>query len=182
MPRSKGHVSEAELRQAIRSIRKVFGAAAVVFDTDGTVRVEPFEAEKYAKEKEDRKRAAQIKSGDQLEFPGSLASDADRDAFFAEHKRRYEVWKAALPSMPMGVREKKALIFLRSFGVGVPVHWRKVKDCGPDTEERLHIRGYIELGLSKKFPDRVETYALTAAGLAAIDGIVPEPRQAGSEA
>jgi hypothetical protein len=67
----------------------------------------------------------------------------------------------------LGKREKKALAQLASHGLGIPVHRSEIKDCGSDTEERLKARGFIETRNHTKFPDQIESYILTAAGLRA---------------
>ncbi len=76
-------------------------------------------------------------------------------------------WTAAIPGSKLGKREIKALKFLAAIGPNVKVHWRDVKDCGPDTEERLKIRGFLETFPQEKFPDRIGYYMLTDAGLEA---------------
>ncbi|MEJ5087130.1 hypothetical protein [Brucella pseudogrignonensis] len=76
-----------------------------------------------------------------------------------------EEWKASLPSRPIGKREIDALEDLSNHGVGVFVDWREVKGCGPETEDRLVARGFIKTRNSRKFPDRIASYAITKAGM-----------------
>ncbi len=73
-------------------------------------------------------------------------------------------WKAAIPGTPLQKREITALEQLAARGPNVKIHWRDVKNCGPDTEERLLARGFIETFPQEKFPDRIGYYALTEAG------------------
>ncbi|WP_412033237.1 helix-turn-helix transcriptional regulator [Nitratireductor aquimarinus] len=82
-----------------------------------------------------------------------------------------ERWRASIPGTRLGKREQKALAQLAEYGVGVPVHWSKIKDCGTDTEERLKARGYLETRNHTKFPDQVDLYILTMDGLKAWESI-----------
>lgn len=68
----------------------------------------------------------------------------DGDDYKRLYKDAEEKWRASIPGTPLGKRERKALAQLAEHGVGVPVHWREIKDCGPDTEERLTARGFLE--------------------------------------
>lgn len=76
-----------------------------------------------------------------------------------------EEWKASIPNRPIGKREADALEDLSKHGVGVFVDWREIKGCGPDTEERLVARGFIQTRNSRKFPDRIASYSITKAGM-----------------
>jgi hypothetical protein len=71
----------------------------------------------------------------------------------------------------LGKREIKALKFLAAIGPNIKVHWRDVKDCGPDTEDRLKIRGFLKTFSQEKYPDRIGYYMLTDAGLEAFNEI-----------
>lgn len=73
-------------------------------------------------------------------------------------------WRASIPGTPLGKRERRTLSQLVQYGIGVPIPPMKVKDCGPDTEERLKARGYLETRTHKQFPDRIDSYILTEAG------------------
>lgn len=75
-----------------------------------------------------------------------------------------ERWAASIPGQPLGKREKVALGQLSAFGPGILVDWKQIKNCGPDTEERLKARGFMETKPSNKFPDRIGFYILTQAG------------------
>ncbi|MBY5440491.1 hypothetical protein HFO95_27955 [Rhizobium leguminosarum] len=57
--------------------------------------------------------------------------------------------------------------FLAAMGPNSRVHWRDLKDCGPDTEERLKIRGYLKTEPQENYPDRIAYYSLTNEGFAA---------------
>lgn len=98
---------------------------------------------------------------DQLGFDPATMGEAEMTQL---RQAAEDEWKASIPGTPLGKRERKALAQLVEHGVGVPVHWSKIKDCGPDTEERLKARGFIETRNQQRFPDRIESYVLTAAG------------------
>ncbi len=76
----------------------------------------------------------------------------------------HERWAASIPGQPLGKREKVALGQLSAFGPGILVDWKQIKNCGPDTEERLKARGFMETKPNNKFPDRIGFYILTQAG------------------
>ncbi|NEK15716.1 hypothetical protein GR257_12730 [Rhizobium leguminosarum] len=57
--------------------------------------------------------------------------------------------------------------YLASIGPTVKIHWRDMKDCGPDTEERLKIRGFIKTFPPEGYPDRQGHFMLTEEGFAA---------------
>ncbi|WP_260685612.1 hypothetical protein [Rhizobium laguerreae] len=79
--------------------------------------------------------------------------------------KAHEQWAAGIPGTKLGKREIKALNYLASIGATIKIHWRDMKDCGPDTEERLKIRGFVQTFPQEKFPDRIGYYMLTEAGL-----------------
>ncbi|WP_455918739.1 hypothetical protein [Ensifer canadensis] len=79
-------------------------------------------------------------------------------------KEAHDKWAAWIPSQPLGKREKTALSQLAAFGPDVTIELRQIKNCGPDTEDRLKARGYLETKASNKFPDRIAFYILTPAG------------------
>lgn len=79
-------------------------------------------------------------------------------------KKNRDEWAAWLPGQPLGKREKTALGQLAAFGPNIDIEWTKIKNCGPDTEERLKARGFLQTKPSKKFPDRIGFYMLTQAG------------------
>ncbi|MGO7337755.1 hypothetical protein [Rhizobium leguminosarum] len=81
--------------------------------------------------------------------------------------KAHEEWTAGIPGTKLGKREIKALKYLASIGPAIKIHWRDVKDCGPDTEERLKIRGFIETFPQEDYPDRIGYYMLTDEGFAA---------------
>ncbi|RSC01919.1 hypothetical protein EFR00_16220 [Rhizobium sophoriradicis] len=55
--------------------------------------------------------------------------------------------------------------YLSSVGPNIKIGWREVKDCGPETEERLKASGFLETFPQEKFPDQIGYYMLTQAGL-----------------
>ncbi len=110
---------------------------------------------------------------DQLGFDPDTMSNDD---LFRLQKAADDRWLASIPGSPLGKRERDTLAQLASHGVGVAVHWSKIKGCGIDTMERLVCRGFIETKNRVKFPDRIDHLVLTPAGLAAWkarDALVP---------
>lgn len=79
-------------------------------------------------------------------------------------KAAEERWKAWIPGTPLQKREREALRQLNAFGPNVPVLWSKIKNCGPDTTERLQARGFLETTPHPKHPESVEFLILTEAG------------------
>lgn len=80
-----------------------------------------------------------------------------------------ERWRASIPGTPIKKRERDALRQLSSYPSGELVKWDLVKNCGPDTIERLLARGFIETRPMEKFPDRIGYYVLTEAGRTAAE-------------
>jgi hypothetical protein len=87
--------------------------------------------------------------------------------YHAHYRVKHEEWVRKLPSMPLDKLEIKVLRQFAEHGVNKRVQWRDIKYLGPSTEERLTLRGFIGTENSQKFPDRIETYWLTDAGLQA---------------
>jgi hypothetical protein len=100
---------------------------------------------------------------DKLGFDPATMGQDDMSRLMAEAEAR---WKASIPGTPLGKRERAALEQLAAHGPGVAVHWRSIK-CGPDTEDRLKARGFLETRYQSKYPDRIESYVLTNAGFEA---------------
>lgn len=74
------------------------------------------------------------------------------------------IWRATPTLSPTpNQRERRALSELLAYDDGVWVQRSKVH-CGIDTQERLEERGYIQIRNKVKFPDRVDSYMLTAEG------------------
>ncbi|PAQ10517.1 MAG: hypothetical protein E5X86_22720 [Mesorhizobium sp.] len=73
-------------------------------------------------------------------------------------------WKAEIPTLPLNKRELEALRQLNAYGPNVPVLWSKIKNCGPDTTERLQARGFLETTPHPKDAQSVEFLVLTDAG------------------
>lgn len=84
-------------------------------------------------------------------------------------------WLASIPSRKMLKSEEYALRQLAAYGVGVPVYWRKIKGCGPGTQERLVARDFLEVRMQEKFPDRIEMYLLTQKGFDAFKAFDTPP-------
>lgn len=82
-------------------------------------------------------------------------------------KLAHDKWKVSIPGTALSNRERKALEQLAGYGVEIPVHHLKVKGCGPDTVERLEARGYLTIRNHTEYPDRVDSYILTQAGMGA---------------
>lgn len=101
---------------------------------------------------------------DQLGFDPWTMNENDLKRLTAANRA---AWEASIPGSRLGKREIKALNFLASMGPNTRVHWRDLKDCGPDTEERLKIRGYLKTEPQENYPDRIGNYMLTDEGFAA---------------
>ncbi|KAA0689430.1 hypothetical protein DTW90_31495 [Neorhizobium sp. P12A] len=69
--------------------------------------------------------------------------------------------------LPLDAREKGVLRQLYGKGRNSKVPTGELRNCGPDTEERLLARGFIKTCPMKKYPDRVGFYTLTEVGFAA---------------
>ncbi|MBB3465271.1 hypothetical protein [Rhizobium sp. BK377] len=105
---------------------------------------------------------------DSLGFDPETMGQEDMSRLMA---KAHEEWAATIPGSKLGKREIKALKFLAAIGPNIKVHWRDVKDCGPDTEDRLKIRGFLKTFSQEKYPDRIGYYMLTDAGLEAFNEI-----------
>lgn len=101
---------------------------------------------------------------DQLGFDPKTMGEEDMQRL---HKEAEDRWKASIPGTPLTKRERTALEQLAAHGSGHKINWQQIKHCGPDTEERLKARGFIETSGSNKFPDRSIYYMLTDAGFEA---------------
>lgn len=112
-------------------------------------------------------------SYDRLGFDPATMGKAD---LHRQTDAAQERWRSSIPGTPLGKRERATLDQLAGYGVGVAVDWRKIK-CGPDTEERLKARGFIETRSQTKFPDRIGSYVLMESGLKAWRGL-PQDRTA----
>lgn len=86
-------------------------------------------------------------------------------------KAAEEKWKASIPGTPLQKRERAALHQLGAHGPNVLVHWSKIKNCGPDTTERLKARGFLETTDHPKYADSVESLILTDAGYTAFKAL-----------
>ncbi|MGP4691593.1 hypothetical protein [Agrobacterium cavarae] len=95
--------------------------------------------------------------------PETMNEDDYRRLFAEKEVER----KKQIPASPMTKLEISALKQILTHGAGVPVKTHLIKPCGPNTEERLEARGFIRYVMKKKFPDRIDSYILTAAGEAA---------------
>ncbi|MEZ5782745.1 MAG: hypothetical protein R3D70_14210 [Rhizobiaceae bacterium] len=74
-------------------------------------------------------------------------------------------WRVSIPGTALGKREKQALQQLAQHGVDVAVGSHQIKNCGPDTYERLEARGFLETRSRESYPDRIGYFVLTPAGL-----------------
>jgi hypothetical protein len=98
---------------------------------------------------------------DRLGFdPATMGEDDMRRLMDAAEDR----WKASIPGTPLGKREREALRQLANFDVGVSIKPSEIKNCGPDTQDRLAARGYLEVQYDR---DRIVGYVLTEGGLKA---------------
>ncbi|MQX61300.1 hypothetical protein [Sinorhizobium meliloti] len=91
-------------------------------------------------------------------------------------EKAHAEWEKSIPGTPLGKREKSALAQLAGFGPGIMVEWTKIKNCGPDTEDRLKARGFIETRPSNKWPDQIAYYVLTIAGYEAWNNLGKSPK------
>lgn len=105
---------------------------------------------------------------DRIGFNPKTMNEADMKRLMAEADAR---WRDEIPSQPMNKLECKVLLQLLSFGQGAEVPWRSIKGCGPDTQERLDARGFIEMRMQTKFPDRISAFILTRSGWEAACGL-----------
>jgi hypothetical protein len=67
----------------------------------------------------------------------------------AAFPHRKKEWIQRIPQQEFHWRERTVLEQLESVGVGVPIRINTLKQCGPETAEKLYIRGYAELGYGK---------------------------------
>ncbi|WP_095201269.1 hypothetical protein [Mesorhizobium carmichaelinearum] len=86
-------------------------------------------------------------------------------------KAAEERWKASILGTPLQRRERLALEKLAAYGPNVAVNIRDVKHCGPDTQDRLMARGYLETVPHHKYPDSADKLILTDAGYAAFKAL-----------
>jgi|GEM_PF-2323144 len=89
----------------------------------------------------------------------------------APHEPDEARWEEEPVGSPLNKRERDALQQLAVYGIGVAVPWRHIQNCGPATEERPLVRGFLETRPQAKYPDRIGAYVLTEAGLAAWEKI-----------
>ncbi|MDC9834324.1 hypothetical protein [Rhizobium binxianense] len=101
---------------------------------------------------------------DDLGFDPRTMDENDMERLMAANRAQ---WEASIPSSRLGKREVKALEFFAAIGANIRVNVSDVKNCGPDTEDRLKIRGFIETFPHQRFPNQSGYYMLTDAGLAA---------------
>lgn len=97
-------------------------------------------------------------------FDPKTMNDADLERL---RMKAEDEWRASIPSRPLGQRERSVLDQLAPYGPGQRVHFREVKNHGPDTEDRLKARGFVEAFGNNKFPDRSIYVMLTDAGFEA---------------
>ena len=100
---------------------------------------------------------------DCIGFDPKTMSPEDYRRLYAEAHAR---WLAEIPSLPLNKLEMRSLHQLALHGPDVLVACNKIKGCGPDTQERLVARGFIEAKFRDGDPDRIEGYILTEKGLA----------------
>lgn len=110
---------------------------------------------------------------DALGFDPVTMGEKDMMRLVQEDRDR---WKASIPGTPLGKREQKALRDLAAHGVGVVVKASTIKGCSTDTEDRLVARGFITTFDHPNFPNQIDSYILTAEGLAAFEELNHDPR------
>jgi hypothetical protein len=99
---------------------------------------------------------------EKLEYRSSLP-EAERQAL---HQQEERDWEAAILKSPMSVRERTVLKQLAEAGVGTKLNTREIKG-GSDAFERLKLRGYADLNLQPRHPDRHHEYWATQEGVTA---------------
>ncbi len=110
---------------------------------------------------------------DQLGFDPAAMGQDDMSRLMAAAEAR---WKQSILGTPLGKRERSVLEQLARHGAGVMVDFRTIKNCGPDTSDRLAARGFIEIRHQKANPDRLAGYILTNSGLKAWQAIASKER------
>ncbi|TIQ98008.1 hypothetical protein [Mesorhizobium sp.] len=101
---------------------------------------------------------------DRLGFdPHTMGHDEMREL----HKAAEQRWLASIPGSPLLRLERQALTQLAEHGPSVQVNTRDIKNCGPNTQDRLRARGYLETVPHHKYPESVGALILTDAGYAA---------------
>jgi hypothetical protein len=89
----------------------------------------------------------------------------NQDDYRRLHSEAHARWIASIPNQPINKLEMRSLRQLADYGVGVFAPANNVKGCGPDTQERLEARGFIEVQFQAGHPDRIGGYILTKKGL-----------------
>ncbi|MBO9122812.1 MULTISPECIES: helix-turn-helix domain-containing protein [unclassified Rhizobium] len=101
---------------------------------------------------------------DQLGFdPRTMGQDDMKRLMDENHQK----WAAALIGTPLGKRERVALSQLAAHLPNQPIPGAAIKNCGPDTGDRLEARGFLEIHSVPDDPRRLSHYVLTDEGLKA---------------
>lgn len=170
----KALIKEAELHRMAK-VAKKFGVVVEQEFKGIIIRVSPFDGgipETNAATALDQWRSSKPKQAkdpikdwyDSLGYDPKTMDESDLKRLMEESE---EQWLASIPNRPMLKSEKSVLRQLSEYGVGVCVPWKQIKSCGPGTENRLKVRGYIEVHMQADFPDRLDSYSLTSDGHAA---------------
>lgn len=148
-------------------MKQAFGSASVIFETDGRVRVVAGEPS-HTRAKIDVTERTPISLGPSIPEPIRQLSEADIKQQMGRIPQRSREWILSIPKQPFHRREIDALEQLLRYGVGVQVRFGTIRGCGPETAQKLSIRGYVELAYEKEAPDQIKTTTLTPAGAQAI--------------
>lgn len=167
MPRSPARYTQADLARAIRAMKQAFGSATVIFETDGRVRITA-DSNVTAAVKLAEEEKIPIDLGPWIPEPIRTLSEADVKQQMGKFPHRSRDWILSIPKQAFHGREIDTLEQLTRCGVGVPVRLVTIRGCGPETAQKLSIRGYVDIAYQKSAPDQIETLSLTAAGAKAV--------------
>ncbi|MHA6641491.1 hypothetical protein [Mesorhizobium sp. A623] len=160
--------TQSQLRAAAK-IAKEHGVS-VRLDADGSATISPSSTPVTDGGLDQEIEAFERRNAERDDFAAAIAKmdPNSRKILSGGYLWEYDDFKADVAKKPLNKRETATLEALSKFGVGALVGSRQVK-IGPDTQDRLEARGYIETRPREKFPDRVGYYLLTKEGLTAYE-------------
>lgn len=167
MSRTPARYTQADLARAIRAMKQAFGTASVIFETDGRVIITA-DGPSVSAPKPIEKESILVDFGPWIPEPIRQLSDADVKQHLARFPQRSREWIASIPKQPFHGREIDTLEQLARQGVGVPVRLEALRGCGPETAQKLSIRGYVDLAYQKDAPDQIKTLTLNGTGAKAM--------------
>lgn len=107
--------------------------------------------------------------------PVRVLNESDVALLKAVLPHRSEDWIRQLPTLGLLGRESDTLEQLRRRGVGAFTPLGELRNCGPDTAERLLVRGYAEIRRNKA--NAISKVAITPAGIQSLEPRPRRPRQ-----